>query len=191
MACAQNGVKGITLITAGYGEVQEDWKAKESKLARLAQSNGMRLLGPNVSGTFNLHAGLNASAAPLPLMAHSTREKSAPGSGASPECQSHRPARSVPAGGRACHHGRRSPGVVHFAPGCGRWKFPATPGRFPGTSYGIVQYVFKGIVFGNVLPFLAGKGRFNRGYIRFVYFHWKISCIIYRHRDHITLGFFE
>jgi acyl-CoA synthetase (NDP forming) len=31
-------------------------------LADLARSNGIRLLGPNVSGTFNLHAGFNASA---------------------------------------------------------------------------------------------------------------------------------
>lgn len=62
--CGQKGVKGITVITAGFGEAAVDGKQREAELVRLARSYGMRLLGPNVSGTFNLHAEFNGSASP-------------------------------------------------------------------------------------------------------------------------------
>ena len=63
-ACGRKGVKGAVIITAGFGEAYENGKDREIALARLARSYGMRLLGPNVSGTFNLHANFNASSAP-------------------------------------------------------------------------------------------------------------------------------
>ncbi len=63
-ACGRKGIKGAVIITAGFGEAFEDGTAREKALARLARSYGMRLLGPNVSGTFNLHADFNASSAP-------------------------------------------------------------------------------------------------------------------------------
>jgi acetyl-CoA synthetase (ADP-forming) len=62
-ACGEKGVKGITIITAGFKEALEDGKEREENLVRLAHSYGMRILGPNVSGTFNLHADFNGSAA--------------------------------------------------------------------------------------------------------------------------------
>ena len=62
--CGQKGVRGITIITAGFGEAVAEGKQREADLVRLARSYGMRLLGPNVSGTFNLHAEFNGSAAP-------------------------------------------------------------------------------------------------------------------------------
>jgi acyl-CoA synthetase (NDP forming) len=62
--CGRKGVRGISIITAGFGEAVADGKQREADLARLARSYGMRLLGPNVSGAFNLHAEFNASAAP-------------------------------------------------------------------------------------------------------------------------------
>jgi len=55
-ACGQKKVKGITIITAGYGEAVEGGSERERAMAGLAHSYGMRLIGPNVSGTFNLHA---------------------------------------------------------------------------------------------------------------------------------------
>jgi len=64
LACGQKQVKGITLITAGYGEAIQDGKEKEKHLAALAHTYGMRILGPNISGTFNLHVGFNAAASP-------------------------------------------------------------------------------------------------------------------------------
>jgi acetyl-CoA synthetase (ADP-forming) len=60
--CGQRQVKGVVIITAGFGEALESGKSRETALARLAHAYGMRLLGPNVSGTFNLHADFNGSA---------------------------------------------------------------------------------------------------------------------------------
>jgi acetyl-CoA synthetase (ADP-forming) len=62
--CGQRQVKGVTIVTSGFGEALESGKDREAALARLAHSYGMRLLGPNVSGTLNLHAEFNSS--PLP-----------------------------------------------------------------------------------------------------------------------------
>ncbi len=62
--CGRKGVKGITIITAGFSEALETGRQREAELVRLARSYGIRLLGPNVSGTFNLHAEFNGSAAP-------------------------------------------------------------------------------------------------------------------------------
>jgi acetyl-CoA synthetase (ADP-forming) len=62
--CGRKGVKGISIITAGFGEAIDGGKERERELVRLARSYGMRLLGPNVSGTFNLHAEFNGSASP-------------------------------------------------------------------------------------------------------------------------------
>lgn len=62
--CGAKGVKGITIITAGFGEAVEGGRTREESIARLAHAHGMRILGPNVSGTFNLHARFNASASP-------------------------------------------------------------------------------------------------------------------------------
>ncbi len=62
--CGRKGVRGISIITAGFGEAVAGGKQREAELVRLARSYGMRLLGPNVSGTFNLHAEFNASASP-------------------------------------------------------------------------------------------------------------------------------
>lgn len=62
--CGAKGVKGVTIVTAGFGEALEEGRTREEALAKLARSYGMRILGPNVSGTFNLHAKFNASASP-------------------------------------------------------------------------------------------------------------------------------
>ena len=63
-ACGQKQVKGITMITAGFGELSNKGKKRQKDFADLAHSFGMRILGPNVSGTFNLHADFNASSTP-------------------------------------------------------------------------------------------------------------------------------
>ena len=63
-ACGQKKVKGVTIITAGFGETSEVGRERQEALTGLARSYGMRLLGPNVSGTFDLYAGFNASPRP-------------------------------------------------------------------------------------------------------------------------------
>jgi len=61
--CGEKGVRCMTIITSGFSEAIEGGRKREIAMAELARSYGMRLLGPNVSGTFNLHAGFHASAA--------------------------------------------------------------------------------------------------------------------------------
>lgn len=68
MACGQKRVKGITMITAGFGETSESGRERQERLAGLARSYGIRLLGPNVSGSFNLYAGFNASPRPADIL---------------------------------------------------------------------------------------------------------------------------
>ncbi|MBW1888126.1 MAG: CoA-binding protein [Deltaproteobacteria bacterium] len=65
--CGEKDVQGITIIAAGFGEAIEGGMEQELELARLAHKNGIRLVGPNVSGTFNLHENFNGSAAPSHL----------------------------------------------------------------------------------------------------------------------------
>jgi acetate---CoA ligase (ADP-forming) len=61
--CASKGIRGLTIITAGFGEAVEGGRARELELARRARARGIRILGPNVSGTFNVYARFNASPA--------------------------------------------------------------------------------------------------------------------------------
>jgi acyl-CoA synthetase (NDP forming) len=74
-ACGQRQVKGIVIITAGFSETSDAGREREKELVNLAHSFGIRLLGPNVSGVYNLHVGFVAagsrvrSSIPSPLAA--------------------------------------------------------------------------------------------------------------------------
>ncbi len=60
--CARKGVKGIVIISSGFGEaLGEEGKQMEEKMAQFCRGNGIRLIGPNVSGIYNLHRGFCAS----------------------------------------------------------------------------------------------------------------------------------
>ena len=64
--CGEKGVKGLIIITSGFGEVGET--KLENDIVNLAKQYGMRILGPNVVGTLSNSDKLNASFAPfLPL----------------------------------------------------------------------------------------------------------------------------
>jgi acetyltransferase len=58
--CCEKRVKGITIVTSGFGEAMEGGRVREAAIAKLARAHGARVIGPNVSGTFNLHAGFSA-----------------------------------------------------------------------------------------------------------------------------------
>jgi acyl-CoA synthetase (NDP forming) len=60
-ACGRKNIKGAGIITAGFGETSATGKEREVALAQMARSYGLRLLGPNMSGTYNLHADFIAS----------------------------------------------------------------------------------------------------------------------------------
>jgi acetyltransferase len=58
--CADKGVKGAVLYTAGYSETgTETGKALEAELVRVAKSAGMRLIGPNSMGLYSPKTGLS------------------------------------------------------------------------------------------------------------------------------------
>jgi acyl-CoA synthetase (NDP forming) len=57
--CAERGVKGAVLFTAGYGETgTEEGQALEEELARVARAAKMRLIGPNSMGIYAPDSGL-------------------------------------------------------------------------------------------------------------------------------------
>ena len=56
-ACARKGVKVVIIFSAGFAESHEDGAAEQAELVEVARAAGMRLLGPNCLGAFNLHTG--------------------------------------------------------------------------------------------------------------------------------------
>ena len=51
--CAEAGVKGCILITAGFAEMGEEGARRQAEVVATARSRGMRLLGPNCLGYVN------------------------------------------------------------------------------------------------------------------------------------------
>lgn len=49
-ACAQKGVKGLIVITAGFKEVGEEGAQQERQLVEITRAHGMRMIGPNCMG---------------------------------------------------------------------------------------------------------------------------------------------
>lgn len=63
--CAAKGVKAAVVITAGYREAEiEDGRRLHEELANIANSAGIRVIGPNTFGFANVRANLNASFTP-------------------------------------------------------------------------------------------------------------------------------
>ncbi|MHA2122492.1 MAG: acetate--CoA ligase family protein [Promethearchaeota archaeon] len=59
--CIEKKVKGIIIITAGFGEINEQGKKKEIEIVNKCKKAGIRVMGPNCVGIQNLDIGLNAS----------------------------------------------------------------------------------------------------------------------------------
>jgi len=60
--CGAKGVKGVVVLSAGFGEVGEG--DGEAELRRLARLHSMRLVGPNCIGMVNTAIGLDATFSP-------------------------------------------------------------------------------------------------------------------------------
>ncbi len=56
-----NGVKAVSVISAGFKEQDAEGAAMERELADLCRANGVRLLGPNCLGHLNTHHDLSLS----------------------------------------------------------------------------------------------------------------------------------
>lgn len=65
--CADAGVRGIVVISAGFSEVGEEGAADERRLLEIVRESGMRMVGPNCMGLLNTsHAvRLNGTFAPV------------------------------------------------------------------------------------------------------------------------------
>ena len=51
--CGEKGVRGLVVISAGFGEVGGDGRARQAELVGICRSFGMRLIGPNCMGIVN------------------------------------------------------------------------------------------------------------------------------------------
>ncbi|GAA4339099.1 acetate--CoA ligase family protein [Variovorax defluvii] len=52
--CAERGVHGVIVLSAGFGEAGPEGVALQGELVRVARNHGMRLLGPNCLGAVNV-----------------------------------------------------------------------------------------------------------------------------------------
>jgi acetyl coenzyme A synthetase (ADP forming)-like protein len=52
-ACGRKGVRGVVVITAGFGETGEGGDTAERELVQMARRYGMRMIGPNCMGLVN------------------------------------------------------------------------------------------------------------------------------------------
>lgn len=67
--CAEKGVKGLVVVSSGFGETGPEGRARQEELVRIARAYGMRVVGPNCLGIANTDPAvrLNATlAATLP-----------------------------------------------------------------------------------------------------------------------------
>ncbi len=59
--CVKKKVKGIVIISAGFGEVGAEGKMMEQKIEIIARKNNIRVLGPNCLGFINNMSDINVS----------------------------------------------------------------------------------------------------------------------------------
>jgi acetyl coenzyme A synthetase (ADP forming)-like protein len=64
--CAEKGVAGLVVLSAGFSEVGAAGAAAQRDLREFVRRNGMRLVGPNCIGVANTAVGLNATFSPYP-----------------------------------------------------------------------------------------------------------------------------
>ena len=64
--CGRKGVRGLVVLSAGFGEVGEEGRERQRELVEICRRHGMRLIGPNCMGILNTNpeVRLNATFAP-------------------------------------------------------------------------------------------------------------------------------
>lgn len=60
-SCIKKPVKGIIIVTGGFGEINNEGKKLEQRIVAKCKQAGIRVIGPNCVGIQNLDIGLNAS----------------------------------------------------------------------------------------------------------------------------------
>ncbi|WP_111414635.1 acetate--CoA ligase family protein [Billgrantia lactosivorans] len=57
--CGRRGIKGAVILASGFAETGGEGVELEREMMRQAEAHGVRIIGPNTSGVFNLHHRLN------------------------------------------------------------------------------------------------------------------------------------
>jgi acyl-CoA synthetase (NDP forming)/RimJ/RimL family protein N-acetyltransferase len=66
--CASKGVRGLVVVSAGFGETGPDGRVRQEDLVRLARAHGMRVVGPNCLGIANTDPDVRLNATLAPTM---------------------------------------------------------------------------------------------------------------------------
>ncbi len=68
-ACGERGVRGLVLISSGFGETGPEGQARQDEVLAVARRHGMRVIGPNCLGLLNTdpEVRLNATFAAMPM----------------------------------------------------------------------------------------------------------------------------
>ncbi|MHA1202831.1 MAG: acetate--CoA ligase family protein [Candidatus Heimdallarchaeaceae archaeon] len=65
--CIEKKVKRVIIVSAGFGEINEEGKRIEKEMRRKSLDAGMRVIGPNCVGIQNIDIGMNASFVQTPI----------------------------------------------------------------------------------------------------------------------------
>lgn len=65
-AAGESDVDAVAVLSAGFGETDDEGRQREARLRSLAAAHDLRLVGPNSLGVLSARGGLNASFAPDP-----------------------------------------------------------------------------------------------------------------------------
>ncbi|MDR5904089.1 acetate--CoA ligase family protein [Franzmannia qiaohouensis] len=57
--CGRRGIRGAVILASGFAEIGGEGAALEQAMMDKARAHGVRIIGPNTSGIFNLHHRIN------------------------------------------------------------------------------------------------------------------------------------
>lgn len=57
--CGRRGIKGAVILASGFAEIGAEGAELEHEMMAKAEAHGVRIIGPNTSGVFNLHHHIN------------------------------------------------------------------------------------------------------------------------------------
>ncbi|MFB9252284.1 GNAT family N-acetyltransferase [Sphaerisporangium melleum] len=60
--CAQKGVKGLVVVSSGFGETGPEGRVRQDELVRIARAHGLRVVGPNCLGIANTDPAVRLNA---------------------------------------------------------------------------------------------------------------------------------
>lgn len=60
--CGRKGVRGLVIVSAGFGESGAEGQERQDRLIRIARSYGMRVIGPNGMGVINTDPAVSMNA---------------------------------------------------------------------------------------------------------------------------------